>query len=356
MPITGPQATERFTDRRQIQHISGNWTIQRGFDVINYLSDDDACNAFGIPRLGDTHPLNPDLTCVDVSASDDKLSLCKVTARYEVSPKTNNPTNTLIRLPVITWKWIKNSEPFDIDWNGNPTVNSAACAFRSNLNRNYSYRQLTITRYEPYYDSEQADYFTDTVNNSSITFQGQTFDPGQVYFVSYAPTQPYQVGETYVEVAYVFEIRTPQIRSGVLLTPLQIRHPFQARVLDQGLQGLFAKTDGSISVADIQTATAMPITHDVLLNGRGVPADATGFILQAGLTPLAAPANETFGNIAAAGVIEFGTPGKILIDQVPITFTVGGQSKTITNTFLIFQKYAEVDFSTVGHNINGGEA
>jgi hypothetical protein len=322
----GLLATERFSDRKLKQRIDGNWTAQRGWDVSGYSDSNEAISAVGV-QPGDPHPLNTDLKCTDIWVAEDKLTLAHVLATYEITCLLDNPENPVLRAPIIRWKWGKVSQPIDTDMNGNAILNSAYDAPKSPFHRNFSVRFLTITRYEPYYDQSAAENFTDTVNNGSITFEGNEFDAGQVYCLSIAPVEDYQEGSTYVKIAYAFEIRTPNAPN---LTDLQIRHPFQLRFMDQGLRAQYSNS-GTDTLGQLYLGSGEPVTHDVLLDGDGTPIDDTIKVTAGGLN-----------------AVSQDLPDDVLVD------TIQDDEGNDTAVFLIYMIYAEMDFTQIGVSIGGG--
>jgi hypothetical protein len=312
-------ATERFSEQKCTRDITGNWTATRGWDVIGYVSEDDAINATGV-LVGASHPLTSSLVCTKIGLTENKLTKGVVIANYAVSTIIANDPNPLIRVPVVSWKWGKQSLPIDTDINGNPILNSATDAFRSNATRNFSVRFLRISRWEPYYNEALASQYVDTTNSGAVVLQGITRQPGQVYLLSYAPIEEYQVGAPYVHVAYEFEIRTPNT-SG--LTSLQIRYPFQLRLLDQGLRAQYqdpnnnnTKTLGNLWLGGQNTQQC---NRDVLLNGQGQPMDSTIAVTQM----LYTATSQTL-------------PSTVMTDKV------NGA------TFLIYMIYAEQDLTALG--------
>ncbi|MDP9175610.1 MAG: hypothetical protein M3O30_17340 [Planctomycetota bacterium] len=310
-------ATERFSDRRLRQSIEGNWTAQRGWDVIAYTSALDAVSSTGV-ALGDSHPLADSLSCVSIEPEDDKLTKCIVRAQYAITSLNANPVDPTARAPFIGWKRSKISQPTDTDINGNPILNSAKDAFRTNGTRTFSVKFLRFTRWEPFFDSSVSDMYTDTVNNAAVVFEGISYDAGQVYLHAYLPVEDYQSGCNFVKNYYEFEIRTPKT-SG--LTVKQKRHPFQRRQLDQGLRAQYSSsgtnTFGNLWLGGPSPAQA---TRDVLLNGKGQPIDSTIMVTQSLIAPVAqTPPSTVLTDTTSAGV-----------------------------TWLIFMDYAETDFSTLG--------
>ena len=320
-------ATERFSDQKCVREISGNWTATRGWDVIGPFTsfsppdiEDDAINATGV-LIGSTHPFTSSLVCKQIGVTENKLTKCIVIANYGISMIVANDPNPLLRAPIVSFKWGKNSQQVDTDINGIPILNSALDAFKSNHSKNFSVRFLRITRYEPFYNESVAAQFVDTINNDSVVLQGITRSPGQVYCVGIAPAEDYQVGSPYVRVTYEFEIRTP---SSGGLTALQKRHPFQPRLLDQGLRAQYQDPDNS-NKATLQNfwlggTSPQQCTRDVLLNGSGVPLDSTIGVTDKIYTPI----TQTL-------------PSTVLVDS-----TAAGA------TFLIYMDYAEQAFSPLG--------
>jgi len=312
-------ATQRFSDTMQTQLIDGSWVATIGWDVINFTSEYDAVNSCPI-RQGSPHPLNSSLTCTSIGLTENKLTKAIVIANFGVTGLINAGAPPLARPEVTSWKWGKQTLPVDTDTNGNPIVNSAKDAFRSNFSRNFSVRYCRVERWEAYYDQTLAANYTDTINNAAIIFQGLYLGPGQCYFVSYAPIEPYQLGAPYVHVAYEFEIRTPNAPN---MTLLQIRHPFQLRLVDQGLRGQYndvnnsnAPTMGHFWLGGTGTQQC---TRDVLLNGQGQPVDSTIKVTQ---------------SLVAAN--SQSVPSNVFVDS------------TSTATFLIYMIYQETNFALIG--------
>jgi hypothetical protein len=313
-------ATERWSDRKLKELINGNWIAARGWDVVGYTNAQDAVAATGVVA-GNPHPLCPYIKCTDIGVVEDKLSLCRVAANYNISSILPNPVNPVSRQPFVRWKRNKCAVPVDTDINGNAILNSALDAFKNYGNRNLTSRTLTIRRYEPYYDQGQADYFIDTVNSTNVTFEGLTFTPGQVYCVDYAPVTEYQEGCDFVENQYVFEIRTPKFTN---LTTLQKRHPFQRRVLDQGLRCKYNDATYGMSWGNLYTAHGELITRDVLFDGTGKPLDTSVKVGPGGMAPVA----QTL-------------PTTVLKDPISI-------SGTVRAVFLVYMDYPETDMTTLG--------
>jgi hypothetical protein len=153
------------------------------------------------------------------------------------------------------------------------------------------------------------------VNNSGITFQGYDYDAGQVYCNYIQPAEPYQTTAPYVKIHYDFEIRTPNSSN---LTALQIRHPFQLRILDQGLRGVYNDPDLGDTLGHFYLGDGHPVTRDVLLDGTGVPMDDGIKVTAGGL----AAVTQTL-------------PDSVLVDT------------TDNATFLIYMRYAETDFTGI---------
>ena len=309
-------ASERFTDQKLTRSIDGNWTATRAWDVVGFTDEQSATTATGVTD-GSAHPRNADLKCTHIGRADNKFTLSKVVATYEITNLLSNPTNPLSRAPIISWKWGKTQQPIDTDMLGNPILNSAGDAFKQHGTRNFSVRFLTITRCEPYYNQAAAQLYTDTVCNGAITFEGNTFGAGQVYCISYAPTKPYQKTVTYVEVAYNYEIRTPSTPN---LTALQKRHPFQLRILDQGLRANYVENDLYIDLlGHLYLKGGEPVTRDVLFNGAGKPIDKG--------IKVTLDMNNASGQTLPTGVIK---------------------DVTAKAVFLIYPIYAETDFTAMG--------
>jgi hypothetical protein len=313
-------ATERLSDRKLLQSTDGKWTAQLGYDVIGYVDEDTAIGACPVQE-GSPHPRSSGLTCTKIQLMEDKLTMAHVVANFEVdadSTQLNSP-------PSITWKWAKVSQPVETDLNGNGILNSAGDAFTSKASRQFAVRYLTITRNEPYYDQAVADQYTDTTNSDSISFEGITYNPGQVYCMSYAPTGAYHSTDPYVTVAYAFEIRSPNYSN---LTPYQIRYPFQLRLLDQGQRGIYNDTVAGNTFGHFYLCDHTQVTHDILLFGDGTPNDDAILVTAGGLQPV----SQTL-------------PTTVLSEQVTLP-------SGYVATYLIYQLYSEIPFAGLGSQFN----
>jgi hypothetical protein len=316
-------ATERFSNALGIREISGNWTATRAWDVINFTTSDpidEAITATGV-LIGSVYPNTNSLVCRQIGVTENKLTKMVVTANYGISQIVANDPNPLLRAPMVSFRWGKESKQVDTDINGNPILNSALDAFKSNHSKNFSVRYLTITRYESDYNESLAASYVDTINSDSVTLQGITRNPGQVYCLGIAPASEYQVGSPYVRISYAFAIASPN--SGGL-TALQVRHPWQFRVLDQGLRAQYQDPNNSNkkTLGNFWLGGSNPqqCTRDVLLNGQGVPIDSTIMLTQAGIA-------------AVTQTLQSG----VLSDTT-----------SAAATFLIYMDYAEQAFSPLG--------
>ena len=316
-------ATERWSDRLGHQVIDGNYTKQRGWDVVGYSNEDDAVAATGVVP-GQAHPNTDKLYCTDISVVENKFSKAHVVAHYQVTPLIGQNVDPLLRDPVISWRFGKSSQPVDTDMFGNPYLNAAGDVFRSKHNRNFSVRFLRITQYEAFHDAETAANYVDTTNQDSVTANGVPFNPGQMYCLSIAPTSEYMETSAYVPIAYDFEIRTP---NGANLTDLQIRYPFQNRVLNQGSRAVYTDSDGTQKLGLLYDSTGNPVQHDVLLNSDGTPNDPGIKVSAAMLDPVAQS-----------------LPLNIQVDTIDVSLG----SRTVTATYLIFLDYPEFIFSALG--------
>lgn len=312
-------ATERFSEQKCTRNIDGNWTATRAWDVINFTSEDDAINATGV-LVGAAHPATSSMRCTSIGITENKLTKAIVVANYAVSTINANDPNPLVRVPMIGWKRNRMSLPVDTDINGNPILNSATDAYKNNGTRYFTSRTLTFKRWEPYYNQSLANTYDNATNSDTWTIQGVTANPGQAQLIGYGPIEEYQVGAPFVHVAYEIEIRTP---SGAGLTAKQIRYPFQRRILDQGLRGVYKDPSNSMTKTlghfYLSGSGLAPCTRDVLLNGQGVPIDSTILVTQSGFTAQ----TQTL-------------PSTVLSDS-----TTGA-------TFLIYMDYSELPFAGLG--------
>ncbi len=316
-------ATERFSNQLGVREISGNWTGTRAWDVVNFTSADlvdEAVAATGV-LVGSPYPNTTSLVCTHIGPTENKLTKIVVVANYGISQIVANDPNPLLRAPFISFRWGKESKQVDTDNNGNPILNSALDAFKSNHSKNFSVRYLTISRYESYYNEDQAAMYIDTCNGDSVTLQGIVRNPGQVYCLGIAPAQEYQRGAPYVRVSYAFAIASPNTGG---LTANQIRYPWQFRVLDQGLRAQYQDPDNNntktLGNFWLGGTNAQQCTRDVLLNGQGEPIDSTILVTQAGYT-----------------AVTQSLPSGVIVDTT-----------SSAATFLIYMDYAEQAFSPLG--------
>lgn len=235
-----------------------------GFDVSGVETGMQAEQAPGIPKFNETYPEFPNsFRCSGVVVTRPSFTLWRVVCSFAVPVDGNEhppdqPENKLLELPRIFWQIGGTDAPVETDADGAPLLNSAGEPFDPQLMRMVNTVWLTIQRYEGApFDVQRALYFSNTVNDAPVTFQGMIIDAGQIRCVSINPVNDYTTDSIWIDTAYHFELRADG---------------FKWRVKDEGANGFIE--DSGVMKTPIFTPEKSRLGF-ALLDGTGKPRDTS---------------------------------------------------------------------------------
>lgn len=271
-----------------LEKTKDNWRATRGFTVIGASSVTAALAANLVssqgggsqPTLNDSHPENSRLKCDGVYPSQPDGPLTW-TIRYTYSiPEDGDDhvgtgvgvdanSDPLLQPPVIEWGDVNSTEEIEADRDGNAILMSSRRPPAQQVTKRVTWKEVSITRAEPYFNIATSNTYTDTVNDRAFVLKGGgTVGAGEMYCASILPSTSYSPTALYVYMRYRF-----WIRSG----------GFQLRILDQDTYK-YLDADGGQTV--IRDENGVPVTEPKLLDG-------TGAVLGSGDTGIGAPEGGT---------------------------------------------------------------
>lgn len=179
----------------------------------------------------------------------------QVEVTYE-TPTSNNTGGNPFQSPgKYEWANVTETVQIEEDIDGNPIVNSALDPYDQPPTITETFKQLTITRNEPYFNLQQSIAYEGKVNSDTVYLQGVgagKLTAGQIKCISILPNGPLDLDDNFVSVSYVFWIR---------------EDGFQLRRMDIGYRQFVAGDEKS---KPIQDQNGDDITTPVPLNGEGL--------------------------------------------------------------------------------------
>jgi hypothetical protein len=338
----------RWLDNRASQNVEiRGWTAAVGYDVVGMTDANNAINTIPYEE-GDSCdiPGLEFLTCLKVDCVEYKFTLARCVAYFGVTYLVGGASTPLTYPGRILWKRGKNSKAVNSDIYGDAITDAAGTPVRGNPPRNYSVRYLTLKYYVPYYDQAQADMYMDTTNSDSVTFEGITYAPGQMYCLNIAPTSEYQDGCNFIEVQYDFEIRSTVFPGSTIG---QQRFPFQYRFVNEGLVGWWNDTSGGGAgvkrPGNFYFHDGNQMNIPCLLNWDGTPLDSTITVSSSLQTPAANPnpiVSHTTSKITSLTQSFTGT--SVLWEQGSEMYTAPLSGPPV---YLIYMLYPELPFNDI---------
>lgn len=262
-------ANEKWTPRRFRKNTDGTLTAEREFQIIGASSDAEAFAAdlvytdLGtttgkVPVKNEAHPSNPFMKAGDLELSFEGYNLYNLAVSYSIPTGggSHDDDTDLLNKPLrIQWDRRIQVEQFDRDADGNPIVGSARDPFTQAQDRDITNRIVRFRRYEPFYDLAKAEIYENTVNLQSWEITGLfVVPPGKAKLNTYQPTGEYTLEDENIEVEYEIELRPDGFRS---------RHR------DEG-----PRANSAAGPVKCYTLANEELDR-VLLNGKGVPLEAT---------------------------------------------------------------------------------
>lgn len=290
------EATETYSDWTLVK--AKSWKATRGFFISGAETDDEAIAGCPV-QPGYTHPNNSRLIAKQLAVSKSARHY-KVIVSYDFDKFTvvDDPLDAPLRL---TWGDDVESVPMSVDVRGFPVLNPARTPYNPLPTRPDGATRLTVVRNEPFFNVSGASAFKRRVNSNPFSITGPggfAVDKYQCCCVNICAAREYEIGASYVPVAYEFLFR------GTLDSDLpdEIKEdPFQVFELAKGTHGYFAGLDGKPTRGVFCTAengvdtAGTELTAEVLLDPSGKPVHLEGeaeiFVLSKGIakTPVAAP-------------------------------------------------------------------
>lgn len=280
------QANEMWS-ARGLQKTVDNWRATRRFQVINAANETAALAASLVssqgggsqPTLNSAHPYNSRLKCDGVNPQQQGPQYWEIEYTYSIPEDGDEHVGTgssveanadpLLQPPVIEWGDVNATEEIEADRDGNAILMSSRRPPAQQVTKRVTWKEVSITRPEPFFDISTSNTYTDTVNASAFELKGGgTVGAGEMYCVSILPATSYSPNANHIQIRYRF-----WIRSG----------GFQLRILDQDTHKYLSGKSASQVITD---ANGVPVTEPKLLDG-------TGAVLGGGETGIGAPTGGT---------------------------------------------------------------
>lgn len=277
------EATEKWSGRSLDKTID-NWTATRVFQVKGASTITAALassvNTGGVlPVLNSAHPDNSRLKCKSISPTSQGPTFWEIRYTYEIPEDGDEHVgkgaayeenaDPLLQPPVISWSDVSATEEIESDRDGNAILVSSRRPPAQQVNKRVTWKELSITRPEPFFDIVKSNTYTDTVNSVAFPLKGGgTVNAGEMYCVSILPATDYSPDALFILMRYRF-----WIRSG----------GFQARFLDQDIMQYLSGASGQTPVTD---EFGTEVSQPQLLDG-------TGAVLGSGDTGIGAPTGGT---------------------------------------------------------------
>lgn len=171
------------------------------------------------------------------------------------------------------WRPITETEPTDIDADGNPLLNSAGDQFGTPVTGFYNSYIVEAIRNESAFNPVFAVSFQNKVNQTNFTLAGQNIIAGEALCTGIFPSGSYTLDSPFVPVTYQFKIRERlTLSGGNRITS------FVHRILDQGRRG-WTYAGQKVAIYDRNGTGGLenpsPVAFDVPLD-QGVPAGEPG--------------------------------------------------------------------------------
>lgn len=195
--------------RSSLSKSKDGWTAVNVYEVSGVSSREEALEAAGVPQIGDSHEFQSIMKCSDVDATGGP-TLWIVSARYSVPPTgdwTLAPGDPLDEPAVIAYTRTIEYIDADRDINGNAVKNLAGDVFRVTPTQPITIERISVFRNEPFYDRPKANLFSNTVNDSDVTFLGASFAKDSMLCLGIAPSEDFTTEATYLPIRYDFEAR-----------------------------------------------------------------------------------------------------------------------------------------------------
>jgi hypothetical protein len=243
-----------------------NWTAQRGWYVSDAKDDEEARNApplpksgsDPIPRIGDTHPLNQGLFCLQLPVETREGGKVRI-VRAIYGMLDLGGADPLKEPPDISVDWGEDCEDFDLDAElGIPITDAVGDPFDSNPTRPKFDIAVTIRRNEPFYPLQKGLKYKGTCNKGdyNIPYIGLVND-GQALCSPIRADGTWKPNPVFVPVIYTLRLRADGWRT---------------RNLNAGFRAYYSASDGN-KKNNLWDSKGEQVVKPVLLLPTGVPID-----------------------------------------------------------------------------------
>jgi hypothetical protein len=266
------EVTERWSGYRL--SLRPPWKATRVFDVsgtndpVAALAATDTSTGLTIPQEGETGP--SDLPCQGPEITERKSpGFFVITCTYgEAGGGTVDPR----RPNEYQWQTVEVNEPVSADIDGRPIWNSAADPFEGAY-RTITFKRLTATRYEPFFDITRSNTFENACNSAAVSLgAGISIDVQKMRCVSIQPASSYTILDLRIPISYTFDIIFDDS-----LGP----YPFQHRFPNVGVNGWYddSGTKRKAQFTDGKARQGNTMQTPVPLDATGIPLSTNwGFV------------------------------------------------------------------------------
>ena len=306
--------------------------IRIPYQVPDALTRDEALAATGLPAYGDQLVPSSPYRVVDINANcQDGPTNWTVTVDYEVSsPVFLDPNDDpLNQPPIISWGKALRTVTMDRDCENKAVRNAAGDIPNPAPTREIEIETMRITRWEQFYNREQARDYRGHTNSNTFSLGATTVRAGELLCSSILPMEAFTMTvAAIVHMAYDFELLT-DLRP----EPTMSGAPFDLHIPNVGRWGWYVGLDSLWARGPIVNGDGVPVQQDVYLAMDGKPVDST---LRIGSTPLDGGRFKTETPRETPAALQSGIDTADLV-QSPFSSS--------SARVLLYRRYPQADFS-----------
>lgn len=298
-----------------------SWSATREFDVVGIgrtLTVAGALHADPQFASGAVHPYTDLISVQTATPKCISPGFYRVSLQYGYG-NYGDTENPLEQPPVYDWRFGSASEPVDLDYDGNPIVNSALDAYDPNDTDEFTTIFLTYSRNEPFFDLQKPLKYMNRVNQNGFAVRRLGFvQPGQAKCLCIMPSGPFTDLVNFVNTRYEFEFR-----AGRKMDSDGLWDGFKSRRMDQGTRCFYEGgpdgVPGDIYLPDYKkTFAPTPTTTPIRLDGYGgVFDDGKGYVVTGEFKN-----SQSSGSSPKGAIVEVGANGVFLkyLHKKPVDF------------------------------------
>lgn len=266
------RVTEKWSGERASK--KAPWWADREFDVTGTtdateaLTAIDAVSGLAIPQRDESHNRTSSLKCEGPEVIDRKgVDFITIGCHYSQPASggfVGNETDPLLRAPRYRFGQWQITEPCDTDLRGRPMRNSAGDAFDPPPSRTIRGTEMSMTRYEPFWDIIKSKIYEGSTNSTDVIFSGIRFAAQHMLCDLIRPAEEMILGTPYTLIEYKFLILPEDVYGP---------DPWQYRLLDQGFRGSYSSS--GIHRGRFASGKNEVFDEPIRLNGAGLPLPLT---------------------------------------------------------------------------------